>query len=40
MQESTADVKTKISEESKKRKKNLSISWIDYQKAFDSVQHS
>jgi hypothetical protein len=29
-----------IFEDSKKRKKNLSIAWIDYQKAFDSVPHS
>jgi hypothetical protein len=29
-----------IFEESMKRKKNLSIAWIDYQKAFDSVPHS
>jgi hypothetical protein len=28
-----------IFEDSKKRKKNLSIAWIDYQKAFDSVPH-
>jgi hypothetical protein len=27
-------------EDSKKRKKNLSIGWIDYQKAFDKVPHS
>jgi len=24
----------------KRRKKNLCIAWIDYQKAFDSVPHS
>jgi hypothetical protein len=29
-----------IVEDSKKRKKKLSIAWIDYQKAFDSVPHS
>jgi hypothetical protein len=29
-----------IYEEGKRRRKNLSISWIDYQKAFDSVKHS
>jgi hypothetical protein len=28
-----------IFEDSKKRKKNLSIAWIDYQKVFDSVPH-
>ena len=28
-----------ILENCKKRKKNLSTSWIDYQKAFDSVSH-
>ena len=27
-------------EDYKKRNKNLSIAWIDCQKAFDSVQHS
>jgi hypothetical protein len=27
-------------EDDKKKKKNLSIVWIDYQKAFDSVPHS
>jgi Ni,Fe-hydrogenase I large subunit len=27
-------------EDSKKRKKNLSIAWIDYRKALDSVPHS
>jgi hypothetical protein len=39
MQGSTADIKA-ILEDSKKRKKNLSIAWIDYQKAFDTVPHS
>jgi hypothetical protein len=29
-----------IFEDCKKRKKNLSIAWIDYQKAFDSVYHT
>jgi hypothetical protein len=29
-----------IFEDSEKRKKNLSIAWIDYHKAFDSVSHS
>jgi hypothetical protein len=29
-----------ILEDSKKIKNNLSMAWIDYQKAFDSVQHS
>jgi hypothetical protein len=29
-----------ILEDSKKRKKNLSIAWTDYQKAFDSVPYS
>jgi hypothetical protein len=29
-----------ISEDSKKRKKNSSIAWTDYQKAFDSIPHS
>ena len=29
-----------IYEDCKRRNKNLSIAWIDYQKAFDSVQHS
>jgi hypothetical protein len=29
-----------IFEDSKKRKKNLSIAWFDYQKAFDSVPYS
>jgi hypothetical protein len=29
-----------IYEYCKRRKKNLSIAWIDYQKAFDSVRHS
>jgi hypothetical protein len=29
-----------ILKDSKKRKKNLSIAWIDYQKTFDSVPHS
>jgi hypothetical protein len=27
-------------EDCKKRRKNLNTAWIDYQKAFDSVQHS
>ena len=27
-------------EDCKRRNKNLSISWIDYQKAFDSIPHS
>lgn len=29
-----------VEENSRKRGKNLSIAWIDYQKAFDSVPHS
>jgi hypothetical protein len=29
-----------IYEECKRRKKNLSIAWIDYQKAFDSIPNS
>jgi hypothetical protein len=29
-----------IYEDCKRRKKNLSIAWMDYQKAFDSVPHS
>jgi hypothetical protein len=29
-----------IYEDCKRRKKNLSIPWIDYQKAFDRVPHS
>ena len=29
-----------IYEDRKRRNKNLSIAWIDYQKAFDSVSHS
>ena len=29
-----------ILENCKKRKKNLSIDWLDYKKAFDSVPHS
>ena len=29
-----------ILENCKKRKKNLSVAWIDYKKAFDSVLHS
>ena len=29
-----------IYEECRRRNKNLSIAWIDYQKAFDSVPHS
>ena len=29
-----------IYEDCRRRKKNLSIAWIDYQKAFDSVPHS
>ena len=29
-----------IYEDCRRRNKNLSIAWIDYQKAFDNVQHS
>ena len=29
-----------ILQECKRRKKNLSLAWIDYQKAFDMVPHS
>jgi len=29
-----------IYEDCRRRNKNLSIAWIDYQKAFDSVPHS
>ena len=29
-----------IIEECKKKKKNLSMAWIDYRKAYDSVPHS
>jgi len=29
-----------LCEDCKRRNKNLSIAWIDYQKAFDSVPHS
>jgi hypothetical protein len=29
-----------IYQDCKRRKKNLSIAWIDYQKAFDSVRHN
>ena len=29
-----------VYEDCKRRKKNLSVAWIDYQKAFDSVPHS
>jgi len=29
-----------ICEDCRRRNKNLSIAWIDYQKAFDSVPHS
>jgi len=29
-----------IYEDCKRRNKNLSVAWIDYQKAFDSVPHS
>jgi hypothetical protein len=33
-------ISKEILEDSKKREKNLSIAWIDYQKAFDSLPHS
>jgi hypothetical protein len=39
MQGSTVESKI-ISEDCKKRRKNLNTAWIDYQKAFDSVPHS
>jgi len=29
-----------ICEDCKRRNKNLSIAWIDYQKAFDNIPHS
>ena len=29
-----------ITEDCKKKKNNLSIAWIDYMKAFDSVSHN
>jgi hypothetical protein len=29
-----------VYEDCKRRKKNLSIAWADYEKAFDSVPHS
>jgi hypothetical protein len=39
MQGSVADIKSNIGGR-KKRRKNLNMAWIDYQKAFDSVPHS
>ena len=33
-------ISKKIHENCRKRNKNLSIAWIDYQKAFDSISHS
>ena len=33
-------IRKAIYEDCRRRKKKLSIAWIDYQKAFDSVPHS
>jgi len=40
MQISTADFKSNTTRMQNQKKKSLSIPWIDYQKAFDMVQHS
>jgi hypothetical protein len=39
VQGSINDIKA-IYDDCKRRKKNFSIAWIDYQKAFDGVPHS
>jgi hypothetical protein len=38
LQGSTVDIK--ILEECKKRRKHLNMTWIDYQKAFDTILHN
>jgi hypothetical protein len=40
MKRSTANFKSNIKQECKRRKKNLCMAWIDYQQAFDRVPHS